>query len=183
MADKSEWTIGTLKEHFEQLLKALEEKSQAATALLESNAKNSSEALVKQAAEYERRLSDLNHEAARINAANASNVSREVYDANKKSDDEWKHRIESLVNAAVPLSEFRVYKDSTSTALTLQAGKREGIGTTGLTVFNVIVGLSALIGIMFGVAALLAVRPNVTSVAPTVPSTIYVQPAPQDKPK
>lgn len=37
-------------------------------------------ALELQAKEIERRLSDLNHEDARIAAVNASNVSREVYD-------------------------------------------------------------------------------------------------------
>lgn len=175
----SEWTISTLKEHFEQLLQAQADRCQAADELLGTNAKNAAEALVKQAHEYERRLSDLNHEAARINAANANNVSREVYETDKKSGEDWKRRIETQVAAAVPQSEYRAYKDTTSTALTLQAGKREGVGATGLTIFNVIVGLSALVAIMFGVAALLAVRPS----ASNLPATVYLQPAPGPVPK
>jgi hypothetical protein len=183
MIEKSEWTISTLKEHFEQQLKALESKCKADTDLLTSRANNAAEALDKQAREYERRLSDLNGEAGRIKEANARNVSREVYEGDKKSDDEWKRRMEGLVSDTVGQSEFRSYKDSTSTALTLQAGSREGMKVTGQTVLAVILGLAAIAGIVFGITAhsgslpapIIYVTPS-TPPPPGDPATVKVKP-------
>ena len=152
---ESQWTIDTLKELLETRLNALADRCEADRVLLASNADHVAEQLVKQAAEYERRLSDLNHEAARINAANASNVSREVYDADKGAGDEWRRRIEAQLATAVPQSEFRAYKDSTSTALTLQTGKREGIGATGQTIYLVVAIGASVIAMFLGVAALM----------------------------
>ncbi len=168
--EKSEHTIGTLKELFDTKIKALEDKCEADKNLLTSNAEHAAAELVKQAAEYERRLSDLNHEAARIAAANAANVSKDVYEADRKTNDEWKHRIETAVNSAVPQSEYRAYKDSTSTALTLQAGKREGVGLSAQTVLSVILGLAAVAAIVFGIAAIFIGR--------SPPPVVYMQPAP-----
>jgi hypothetical protein len=165
----TEWTIATLKEHFETLLKSAEAKSTADLALLTTRFDSAQEALEKQAEEYERRLSDLNHEAARIAAANASNVSREVYESDKKSDEEWKRRTEAALTNTVPQTEFRSYKESTSTALTLQAGKREGVGITGQTIFTVVVAVAAVVAIVIGIADFLA--------RPSAPTTVYLQSA------
>ncbi len=167
----TEWTIATLKEHFETLLKGSGSESDAAIELLTARFNAAEDALKKQANEYERRLSDLNHEAARIAAANASNVSREVYDSDKKADDEWKRRTELALSNMVPQPEFRSYKESTSTALTLQAGKREGVGITGQTVLSIMLGLAAVVAIIAGVAAFMATRT-------AIPATIYLQPTP-----
>lgn len=152
----SEWTISTLKVHLETIIKALKRKCEDADKLLASEARNAAEALVKQASEYERRLTDLNHEAARINAANAKNVGREVYDADKKANDEWKHRIEGLVNAAVPKSDFHQFKEEATSALQLRAGNIEGVGRTGRAALAIILGAAGVAGIIFGLVTLLA---------------------------
>lgn len=60
MSDQEGWNIKTLKEHFEEMHK------------------RDREALQLQAEEYERRLSDLNHEHARIAAAQQTYVSYSV---------------------------------------------------------------------------------------------------------
>ncbi len=177
----SEWTIETLKEHFEQQLAAQKEKFNGDVALITAAASNASEALIKQASEYERRLSALNHEAERINAANATNVNRQVYEGDLKSNDEWKRRIEALVANAVSTSEFQSYKDSTSTALNLQAGQRAGVGWTGQTILAFVIGLSALIGAAYlfvphgsQPAPVIYVTPSVAP--PGEPATVKVKP-------
>ena len=155
----------------EQQIGAVKAECKADTGLLTSRANAAAEALDKQAREYERRLSDLNGEAGRIKEANAGNVSREVYDGDKKSDDDWKRRIEALVQNAVPQSEFRSYKEATSTALNLQAGARAGIGVTGQTAFNAILGLAAIVAVVAGVVAF-------SSRSSSPPPIIYVTPQP-----
>ncbi len=168
MAAPTEWTITTIKEHFETLLAGVKDGSAADNRLLTERFNASQEALKQQAVEYERRLTALNGEAGRLTAANALNVSREVYDNDKKTDEEWKRRMESQIGETVSDPEFRAYKDSTSTALTLQAGKREGVGVTGQTVLAIVLGLAAVIAIIAGVAAFMTSR--------TLPTTIYLQP-------
>jgi hypothetical protein len=174
---KSEWTLSTLKELFENKIAALEAKHDAAVELQNVTAAQIAKALEKQAIENERRLSDLNHEAARINAANAANVSREVYDGYRDTNDEWKRRIEAMVSASVPQSEFRSYKDSTSTALTLQAGKREGVGMSASTILSVVLGIGALVGIVIGVPVMLR-----SSGTPPQPQIIVVPSSPPGSP-
>ena len=76
MAEKTDWTITTLKDFLEQQIGAVKAECKADTGLLTSRANAAAEALDKQAREYERRLSDLNGEAGRIKEANDGNVSR-----------------------------------------------------------------------------------------------------------
>ncbi len=170
MTSSTEWTIATLKEHFEVLLDGVKANATADNLLLTERFNASQEALKQQAVEYERRLTALNGEAGRLSAANALNVSREVYDNDKKTDEVWKRRVEGQVSDAVPQGEFRSYKETTSTALTLQAGKREGVGITGQTVLSIMLGLAAVIAIIAGIAAFMATRT-------ALPATIYLQPS------
>lgn len=144
----TEWTISTLKELFETRLAAMEQNLTASIALLDSNANHAAEELKKQATEYERRLSDLNHEAARVASANALNVNKEVYDSDQKALDAWRRGMEVLIGGAVPQTEFRSYKDATSTALNIQAGKNEGVRLSGSTIFSIIIALAALVSII-----------------------------------
>lgn len=62
------------------------------------------EALVLQSKEYERRLGDLNHEAARIAAAAEKSVNREVYDVDRQADraarDVAKERVDEALKIA-----------------------------------------------------------------------------------
>jgi hypothetical protein len=171
-APTSTWTIDTLKEHLEQQLRAVSEKCASDVALVNATAKAAADALVKQAAEYERRLSDLNHEAARIAAANAANVSREVYEGDRATTEAWRRRTEAALSEAVRQAEFTTYKESTSKVLTLQEGKREGIQLTGQTVLSAVVGAAAVIAAAVGVATYIAARASSPAAAPVV----YVAP-------
>lgn len=179
----SEWTIETLKEHLEQKIEALKDKAASDNALLTAAQKSAEEALQKQATEYERRLSGLNHEAERINAANASNVSREVYDNDQKSNDQWRRSTEGLLANVVTKTEFSAYEKSTSTALTLQAGGRAAIGSTGQILFGMAVAVSAIIGAIYVMVPPHTVTPPapIIYVTPTTPppgdpATIKVKP-------
>jgi hypothetical protein len=143
-----EWTIATLKALFEERLSSLSAKHDADFRLLKADADNRAAALIMQAAEYERRLDALNHEAARINAANAQNVSREVYDADRRGDIDWRRRVEGIATTAVAREEFQTYKDSTSTTLTRQEGKREGTGGIFQMVYMGVIGLAAIVAMI-----------------------------------
>lgn len=167
----TEWTLTTLKELFDEKLRALDDKCSAETTLLHADIQHAAEALVKQATEYERRLTALNGESDRLKTANAGNVGREVYDADKRSDDEWKRRIEGQVASSVPQSEYRAYKEATEKALTTATARREGAG--GLTggVLQVLLAAGVIASIGFGIVNLLA--------RPTTPQPVVYSAVPQ----
>ena len=57
-------------------------------------------ALSLQAKEYDRRLSDLNHEAVRILSAQEKSVSSERYEAFLTNVTEWRKRVDEFVNSS-----------------------------------------------------------------------------------
>lgn len=82
MNDKKQhcgWTLLTLKEHFEERFRALNEIRSA-----------EADALVIQAREYERRLESLNGEQGRIAKSQATYISREMYE-------EFKERVDTFI--------------------------------------------------------------------------------------
>lgn len=114
-------------------------------------------ALSVQAKEYERRLEDLNHEASRILAANAANVSREVFDKtigdlNRRVDENKneilgrltvtvKERLEQFDAIRVEIAALREYRSN-------QEGRATIMAVAGSAIISIIVGtIMAAIGI------------------------------------
>jgi len=56
-------------------------------------------------------------------------VSRDTWDANQKSLEEWKVSVDRLLHGNLPRAEFQTYKESTDKALTLKAGQSQGVDT------------------------------------------------------
>lgn len=136
----SEWTIDTLKEHFEKQFAALHERE-----------KLRAEALTLQAAEYERRLESLNGEQARIAANQSSSVSRELWDSTEREDREWKRRADAAIADRVSRAEFQTYKEATEKALTLKAGQSLGIGATAAVMVQILSSLGVIASIVVAI--------------------------------
>ena len=161
----SEWTIDTLREFLLSKIDSVRDKCNADTERLESDAKHVADNLAKDATEYARRLSDLNHEAKRIADANAANVSREVHDAFVTSIGLWQQRVEKALSEIVPQTEYRQYKESTEKALTTASTRRE----SGLNSLNVLFAIITAV-VAVGVLTVGIIEINHSS----TPNTVYV---------
>ena len=75
------WTVGTLKEHRDQRITTLAERTDEKFATRD-------EALALQATEYERRLSDLNHAHEQARQKEADYVTRDKYEDSKLAEAE-----------------------------------------------------------------------------------------------
>jgi hypothetical protein len=140
----TEWTIETLKEHLELQITGLRDRE-----------KIRGEALKLQADEYERRLTALNGEQARIAANQSASVSREIWDSSQREDRAWKSRIEGSISSSLPRVEFQTYKDTTDKALQLKAGQSQGIGAVGAIVVQVLTSLAGMAAIATVIVLLL----------------------------
>lgn len=78
--------------------------------------------------ELERRLETLNHAHQRAAEVLSTYLSRESWEKFKEEDMIWKRQSDVLRSTWVTQAEFHTYKETTQTALTLSAGKRQGIG-------------------------------------------------------
>ena len=126
----TDWTLSTFIAH----TKALRESDR--------------EALKLQAAEYERRLDNLNHEHARIAATQITYVSREIWDRAEKEDRDWKNKMDVYAGTLLSRSEFDAYRQATDRALRLKEGESHGIGLSALAVFNTVMAIAALAGVV-----------------------------------
>ncbi len=79
------------------------------------------ETLKIQAAEYERRLDGLNHEAQRINAASAASISREVFETFLKGDASWKSQSEKDRGSHMPRLEYEAKHQELSSKINTNA--------------------------------------------------------------
>ncbi len=134
---RDDWTISTLKEHFEKLFREM------------------ARALRLQAKEYKRRLKDLNGEQARIASSQATYVSRELWDRSQSEDREWKRKADLAIAGTLSADEFQRYKETTDRALQLKAGQDKGISTSAFVVVQVITSLAALGALAVSIAALI----------------------------
>lgn len=132
----TEWTIATLKAHFDALRQV------------------DREALELQAAENKRRLDELNHEHARVAQAQQTYVSKDTWDGFLKSDQAWKAAADRSSQASLPRVEFQAYKDTTERALTLKAGQSAGVGLSLGTVVQIITSLASAAVIVTLIVAL-----------------------------
>ena len=123
----------SLREYFESQVRHERE-------LRESAERAANAALALQAAEYERRLADLNHEAARLKEAAEQSVPREVYGAQASARDK---RLGDLERA--------------DTARTAREAERERAMTRLILLVGLIVGILSLISSF--VAAFLVTGP------------------------
>lgn len=158
----SGWTIDTLKEFFEGKLAAIQDQIKSRDTALEL-----------QATENKRRLSELNHEHARVAAAQETYVSKDTWDGYVNARQAWTAGADRVMQSSLPRSEFQTYKDSTEKALALKAGQSAGLGMTASAIASVI-STCASIGAIIGVILVLTRSEPVTTVAPQV---VYV-PAP-----
>ena len=177
----SEYTLNTLKELLESEIDALENSFKEEKNRTRENARSLAEELKKQATEYERRLSDLNHENARIAASNAKNVSRDTHDAFVASVSDWQKRTDRALAEAVTGVEFRAYQTSTSAALTLKQGERKGAETSWQGIMMAVTGISAVIAIILALFIMFKAPSTPAPTAVYLPSPAQgevVRPAP-----
>lgn len=73
---------------------------QTRIAVLEERDRNRDRALALQAAEYERRLQDLNHAHARATEKNAEYLPREIFEASVKENLEWRRGVDNKLSSA-----------------------------------------------------------------------------------
>lgn len=151
MPESAGWTITTLKEHLEDNLCAMKKLYDEKIMSLENKLGERDRALLLQAEEYKRRMTDLNNENGRILAAQATSVSKDTWDGFIIGFESWKSATEKIIQAALPRVEFQAYKDATDKALTLGAGKSTGIGLTANIVAQVLwagASIAAIVGLL-----------------------------------
>ena len=88
-----EWTLDTLKEHFEH-------KFEAQEALFEARLNRLDSETCKQAKEYERRLTELNHAHARAVEVLATYLPREHFDVFLQQTNDHRSDVERRLNLA-----------------------------------------------------------------------------------
>ena len=113
------WTLTTLKAYLEQNLASLSEEVE-----LKFKARDKAQKL--QHRIDQEHFKALNNEAARILKATEVTVSRDTWNAEQKSFQDWKNNVERMLQGALPRTEFQTYKDATDKALTLKAGQSQG---------------------------------------------------------
>ena len=131
----------TLREFLEQ---AIEGK----LGVIEERFKAQETALKLQAVDNKEHFERLNGEAARILKATEITVSRDTWDAFKKSDQDWKNVTDRTMQGLLTKGEFQIYKESTDKALLLKAGQSIGVGTSFGVLAQALTVLMAFIAIL-----------------------------------
>ena len=176
----TEWTIETLKEHFESELKTLSDKCREDKTAWEREFAARDKALDLKAIEYKEHFSALNGEAARIQAVLAVSVTKEAFDTKMGDLDSWKRTRESNESKFLLAEIFNTYKGTTQEALQLEHGRREGVAGSRAAfqmsvgqIAAMIVAAATVASMIIGLIAFLATR----NPAPSSPQVIYVPPA------
>ena len=108
------------EDEIRQLEKYLTLKIEALEKVINTRLDAQSEALRIQAAEYERRLENLNNENARINKAAAASVLRELYDSQSATVDRRINNLElGQVTIETKASQKDLNKTNTTTAISV----------------------------------------------------------------
>ena len=108
------------EDEIRQLEKYLTLKIEALEKVINARLDAQSEALRIQAAEYERRLENLNNENARINKAAAASVLRELYDSQSATVDRRINNLElGQVTIETKASQKDLNKTNTTTAISV----------------------------------------------------------------
>lgn len=147
---ESQWTIDTLKEFFQAKIDAEVAAREAAVDLLKARLNAADEALKLQAEANKVHFDSLNHEGQRLLAANAASVPRELYDADRKSGEEWRRTTEERLGKTLSEATFNAYKESTQRATNIQTGKSEGLGLTGATIMQLLLAAGVIGSLLFG---------------------------------
>ena len=97
--------------------------------------------------ELERRLETLNHAHQRAAEVLTTYLPREVFEKFREEDITWKRQEEVLRAHWVTQDEFRTYKETTQQALTLTAGKGQGVSSVWgvvVVVFSIFAALGTV---------------------------------------
>lgn len=138
----------SLRDFIEERLDAIQKLHQKDIEAFKQYTHATDEARKLQAAEYERRLDALNGEQARIAQSQATYISREIWEAFQKEHRALTERMATIQSGSVTSKEFQVYKDAVDKALSIAAGKKEGVGMVAYVIAQVIltfVGIGTII--------------------------------------
>lgn len=148
----------SLREHLEAQIKALCMKHELKFKALEDKIAARDKALELQAEANKTHFIALNNEAARILKAIEVTVSRDTWNAFKQSYDDWTRKVETAIGGLLPAKDFNEFKDATNRALQIKTGQAQGVGMTTSTLVTIVVVVTAVAGMIFGLATFL-VRP------------------------
>lgn len=146
------WTIGTAVAMVQEANAGHRRELQWAFRNLGEKLAKVEQVRVEDKAEYQRRLTDLNHENARVLAQQSSSVSRELWDASQQQDREWKRNMDLKAAELLTKNEFWQYKQDTNKALQLREGQSTGIGQSfagALQVASFLASLAAVAGFFY----------------------------------
>jgi|KBSSwiStaDraftv2_1062776.scaffolds.fasta_scaffold22920_14 hypothetical protein len=138
LRDYVESRITDVKEHFEARINNLERHLKEM-----DEQKDQAKALALK--ELERRLHDLNNAHQRAADVLQTYLPREVWEKYREEDMSWKRQDEVLRSSWVTQDEFRTYKETTQQALTLTAGKGQGISSVW-SVIVIVFSILAAVG-------------------------------------
>jgi|SRR5580704_921481 hypothetical protein len=167
---EGQWNIDTLKEFLTAKIDAVKAAHQADVDLINARLIAAQDALKLKSDADGEHFKQLNNEAMRVDKATTAGVQREVYETDKKASEEWRRSVEDRLGKMLSEDTFNAYKETTQRATNIQSGRGQGIGATGATVFQIVIGAAAVVAIIGAIFAL--VRPTGTPVSYQPPAAI-----------
>ena len=146
------WTVGTAVAMVQEANAGHRRELSWAFRNLGEKLAKSEQVRVEDKVEFLRRLTDLNHENARLLTAQSSSVSREIWDASQAEYRNFKSLTEVTMKGLLTQSEFWQYKQTTDKALQLREGQSSGIGQFSgavLQVASLLCSLAAVVTVIY----------------------------------
>lgn len=138
-------TLREFEQRFSELRQLMDERTRYEREILSTRENLLKEALLKQASEYERRLTELNHAHATAMENWARSMPRELFEQWEKEYDKWKEGIQTTLNRLVTMEALDRMD------IRLKEIERGANKVAGALVLLGFAGAAGIIGLLLGI--------------------------------